>query len=200
MRKNIKPIIIVLLLLLTTSCSCLRWDGKKPKGLISPERADTLKLNYIKNQYKFINEAVISGAAIEGEETVFADKITSKMKSTRLHQTTGDTVYFDTREAWFSFNEIVGYLTMAQKHAYKMGYENLGIRMYLGSYIKDGKPKTTVCMIATYRDPKTSIMYNALLRSSGTVEPIDPNDPEFQKDMENLPYLNYGSSRRPPKN
>lgn len=248
MRKNISYLAIIPLLLITSSCSCLRWNGEQPQGLISPEKADTLEMNYIKNQYRFINNSVANDSIIYGEETIFErgpnsnpfrigkkksqeflnpifwqtqndynpklskevlekidsiykieGKISAKNFKILLKMIQEQPIdYKDTREAWFSFNEIVGYLTMAQKHADSMGYKNLGIRIYLGSYIKDGKPKTTVFLVATYRNPNNATIHNTLLARSNSTLTIDPDDPELQIDMEGAGYLNMGSSRRRP--
>jgi hypothetical protein len=197
MRKNINYLTTIPLPLITSSGSYLRWNGKQPQGLISPEKADRLKMNYEKNQYRFINNSVADDSIIYGEETIFEREV----KSFGIdNKNTQNNIDLDTREAWFSFNEIVGYLTMAQKHADKMGYENLGIRIYFGSYIKGGKPKTTVFFVATYRKPNDSTIHKTLSLKSGSQQLIDTDDPELQEDMEGIDRLNYGGSRRPPYN
>ncbi len=195
MRKNIHYLAIILLLLITSSCSCLRWNGEQPQGLISPEKADTLGMNYEKNQYRYINGSIANDSIIYGEETIFSreSKPFPINKKNKQHS-----IQLDNLDTWFSFNEIVRYLTMAQKHADSMGYKNLGIRIYLGSYIKDGKPKTTVFLVATYRNPNNATIHNTLLARSNSTLTIDPDDPELQIDMEGAGYLNMGSSRRRP--
>ncbi len=185
---------IIFLLLITSSCSCLRWNGQQPEGLISPEKADTLEMNYVKNQYRFINGSIANDSIIYGEETIFSreSKPFPINKKNKQHS-----IQLDNLDVWFSFNEIVGFLTMAQKHADSKGYKNLGIRIYLGSYIKDGKPKTTVFLVATYRNPDNNTIINTFITKSGS-QTIDPNHPELQIDMEGAGYLNMGSSRRRP--
>jgi len=65
----------------------------------------------------------------------------------------------DTREFWWSVEELQEYLKYVKKESKKQGIENPGIRMYLGAYSKSkckmGKGYTTLFLAPTGSRPGT---------------------------------------------
>ncbi|WP_160130127.1 hypothetical protein [Kordia antarctica] len=176
------------------SYNILKWNGQEPEGLISPTRASSLEKNYKNNQYQIINKAV------NLNKEIIASKIVSGANIQENETLVAPSIYKDTREVWFSMNDIVGYLTMVQNHAVKNGYQNLGIRIYNGSYIKDGEPKTTVFLVPTYDnnadDVGDSSSFDNLIKENTNVLGFD--DPTQQQNMYDMKCLNYGNSGKPP--
>ncbi len=92
----------------------------------------------------------------------------------------------DTREFWWSVEELMEYLKYVKKKSRKMGIDNPGIRMYLGAYpdskCKMGKGYATLFLAPT-GDPAGSLGK-------------DGDSAENNYDID--PY-NGGSSRIPPR-
>ncbi|WP_010179397.1 hypothetical protein [Aquimarina agarilytica] len=135
---------------------------------------------------------------IEGTITLKqANELEERYKSTR-HRIINNALGFDSlgiedsREIWFSLDRIKKYITYVEKEADKKGYEELGLRFYLGVYpdTKDNKGFTTLFAVPTTtsikKDPKAGYF-------------MQPPAHEISENMDNVEALNLGGAGHPPK-
>ncbi|GGD11477.1 hypothetical protein [Hyunsoonleella pacifica] len=100
----------------------------------------------------------------------------------------------DTREFWFDLEELKKYIAYVEYEADRLGYENLGIRIYNGAYPDDKKfpdpGLSTVFLVPTGDEkPKSK---GGILTFSIPLSPESNNITEIQS-------YNYGQAGRPPK-
>ncbi len=137
MKKIIYPCIALVAMMLTiTSCEqnnnhmltpeqiAENWENTP--GRISHKEANELEENYIKFLYEGSRDSLISS--------------------------TGET-YQDTREVWFDIEELKNYINYVEQYGKDKNYDNLGIRVYLGSKQpqSNGMAQTTVFFYGTGR-------------------------------------------------
>ncbi|PPK94820.1 hypothetical protein LY01_01573 [Nonlabens xylanidelens] len=136
-----------------------KWNNTK--GKISNKEANRLEENYKKLLYNGSRDSLIDA---NGE------------------------VYKDTREVWFDIEELKNYIAYIEQHGKDNNYDQLGIRVYLGTKepIKDGKAVTTLFFYGTgHANGLTS-------QRSTTQSALDTNIP-------GIDGLNKGTSGMPPK-
>ncbi|WP_405369366.1 hypothetical protein [Nonlabens sp. Asnod2-A12] len=136
-----------------------KWNNTK--GKISNKEANQLEENYKKLLYNGSRDSLIDA---NGE------------------------VYKDTREVWFDIEELKNYIAYIEQHGKDNNYDQLGIRVYLGTKepIKDGKAVTTLFFYGTgHANGLTS-------QRSTTQSALDTNIP-------GIDGLNKGTSGMPPK-
>ncbi len=142
---------------------------EKPTQTISYEYANTLEDEYIKTRWNILNDT-LNLRMPDGRPAV------------------------DTREFLFSLDTLKQYIEYVEYNAKKMGYTNLGIRIYNAAYPKD----------TTSPDPGFSTVF---LMPAG--EKIDPQKAGFfvsssstvmfNNNINNLEALNFAHAGKPPK-
>lgn len=160
-----------MLLLLSISffaSSCIDGDDditEMPTGLITPQTADEMEELYVSNQYAVLNKALIAA---------------------------GDNQP-DSRETWFSIEEMERYIAYVKRASDSLGYKNLGIRIYqAGKKERNGKIYTTVFLTPTHRnEPKVSI--GSFFFNSAHAQTVSVNENSVS-----LYSLDYGQYGRPP--
>lgn len=173
MKKNL-PNILLLIAFVISIISCQSNDQTMPltpeqiatnwnntNGKISHEEANQLEENYKKYLYEGSRDSLL---------------------------TTNDQMYADTREVHFDIEDLKNYINYVEQYGKDKDYNNLGIRVYLGSKgpQKDGKAVTTVFFYGTGIDS------DGENQQKNTDGGINPNLPGADG-------LNLGSSGMPPK-
>lgn len=173
MKKNL-PIFLLLIAFVISITSCQSNNKTMPltpeqiannwnntKGKISHEEANQLEENYKKYLYEGSRDSLL---------------------------TDNDEVYADTREVHFDIEDLKNYIQYVEQYGKDKNYNNLGIRVYLGSKgpEKDGKAVTTVFFYGT------GISANDQNQQKNGDDAINPNLPGADG-------LNLGSSGMPPK-
>ena len=120
-----------------------------------------------------------------------ADRLEELYKETRsgvLEQALG---FEDTRDFWFSLDELKQYLAFVEQEAKKQGKNNLGIRVYLGAYPRQGNNPNpgyaTVFFVPTEQVEALPNGANGFIAT----QPVNQN-------IKEIPALNYGSGGIPP--
>lgn len=172
MKKNFPTSLLFLLFVLSMiSCNTkdqtstltpeqIATNWKNTSGRITHEEANLLEENYKNFLYKGSRDSLRSA---NGES------------------------YQDNREVWFDLEELKNYINYVEQYGKDKNYEDLGIRVYLGSkgVKEDGKARTTVFFYGTGRNTNGAVQ---LKNGNGT---IDPNLPGADG-------LNRGNSGMPP--
>ena len=176
MKNNIlKSLFLLTIAISLTSCEWIKdtpnhndpspeeiaknWN--KTDGKISNKEANQLEENYKKMLYSGSRDSLIDAS---GE------------------------VYKDTREVWFNLEDLKNYIAYIEQHGKDNNYDQLGIRVYLGTKepIKDGKAVTTVFFYGTGHPNGPST------QKSTTQVGVDTNIP-------GIDGFNKGTSGMPPK-
>lgn len=128
------------------------------------------------------SEYVAPKGAITPEKAMALDKQFNKR-----HQLISDSILKkpDNRSAWFTLEDLRGYLDFAENEAKGLGYRMNGVRVYLGAYPNNGY--TTVFFIPTGHKIKSQ-------GSMGMVTYGDDNG-----DIEESTGLNAGQNGYPPQ-
>ncbi|OUS18095.1 hypothetical protein A9Q93_04160 [Nonlabens dokdonensis] len=137
MKKIIfKTIAVIAVMLAVTSCvenNCetltpeqIAENWENTSGRINHKEANELEENYVRFLYQGSRDSLLTES---GE------------------------VYQDTREVWFDIEELKNYINYVEQYGKDKKYDNLGIRVYLGSKApqKNGKAQTTVFFYGTGR-------------------------------------------------
>jgi len=138
MKTKMNFLTILFLLLVLSSCTCLRWNGVPAKGSITAEQADKMETLYKDNQYEILNDALNNGSPVQTIQ--------------------------DYREVWFDVEDIIQYISYLKDIGEDKNLENLGLRVYLGGKREGEKVFTSIFFIPTYRkvgtdpnDPESNI-------------------------------------------
>ncbi|MEZ4859495.1 MAG: hypothetical protein R2781_11865 [Flavobacteriaceae bacterium] len=135
-------------------------------------------------------EIVITDAPTQTITVEEANRLEETYKQTRasiLNDTLG---YEDTREFWFSLDTLKKYIAYVEQEGTKMGKKNLGLRIYLGAYPKQGN----------YPDPGYTTVFLVPTASAGT-NPLKQGFLPFEDSQENIDSLgplNYSQGGKPP--
>lgn len=172
----IKPLLLLTIAISLTSCEWIKDTPKHKKpspeeiaenwnktdGKISNKEANQLEENYKKMLYNGSRDSLIDA---------------------------NSEVYQDTREVWFNLKDLKNYIAYIEQHGKDNNYDQLGIRVYLGTKepLKDGKAVTTVFFYGTGNPNNGSTPQKSTTQSG-----IDTNIP-------GIDALNKGTSGMPPK-
>lgn len=98
----------------------------------------------------------------------------------------------DTREFWFELEKLKEYIAYVEQEGKRLGYENLGVRIYNGVYPKD----------RAYPDPGYSTVFlvptGTKSTSKASFSPINTTL-VINDNIHDIPAYNYGQAGRPPK-
>lgn len=112
--------------------------------------------------------------------------------------------YEDTREFVFELSRLKQYIAHVEHYAQEKGYQDLGLRIYLGAYPpgfhQNEKTETTIFIApAAKRGP-----FNSMHMIHSTTDFDGTNDHEREsnayENIEELEALNFSHGGRPPKN
>lgn len=92
------------------------------------------------------------------------------------------------RDFWWSLEEIESYIAYVKEEAAKKGYENLGLRFFMGKYDDSTKDGQTTMFIAP-----TQSSIDVSLKTAETISKTDET-------IEDIDPLNLGHSKFPPSN
>ena len=128
------------------------------------------------------------------EQTVTFEKakiLENTYKETRTPILTKGLGFEDTREFWFSLNTLEQYLKYVRAEGEKLDKSNLGIRVYLGTYPREGD----------YPQPGYSTVFfvpTAQQNSSKMIQGFAPIILE-NENIKSIDALNFGHGGQPPK-
>ena len=111
-----------------------------------------------------------------------ARKLQEKWKSSRGKEIERAQKYVDTREFWYSLEELQEYLNYVQEKSEEEGITNPGIRIYFGAYPGGGSKKSYSTVFLAPTKPLKSI--------------ADPDD--TQENNYSIDPLNHGQGGVPP--
>jgi hypothetical protein len=173
MKKNFPTLLLLIAFVISiTSCQSnnqtmpltpeeIATNWNNTNGKISHEEANQLEENYKKYLYEGSRDSLLS---------------------------VNDEVYADTREVHFDIEDLKNYIHYVEQYGKDKNYNNLGIRVYLGSKgpQKDGKAVTTV------------FFYGTGTKADGGNQQKN-GDEESDPNLPGADGLNLGSSGMPPK-
>lgn len=178
MKPNIlvKPTLMILVLLLSlTSC---KGNNNTPNDRDTPEEEKPKPTKPPKQTIDY----------------EYAKTLEEEFVNTRYEAINKVLNIDDTREFWFDLEELKKYIAYVEYEADRLGYENLGIRIYNGAYPNDKK----------FPDPGFSTVFlvptgDIKLKSKGSILTFSmPLSPE-SNNITDIQSYNYGQAGRPPK-
>ena len=169
--KKVTNILLLLLSISFLAASCVEPDDEiteMPQGLITSQAADDMEELYVANQYAVLNKALAEAGDNEP----------------------------DSRETWFSIEEMERYIAYVKRASDSLGYKNLGIRIYnAGKKERNGKIYTTVFLTPTHRDEKKVGIESFFVNSANA----QPTAVSANQNSTTLYSLDYGEFGKPPK-
>lgn len=108
--------------------------------------------------------------------------------------------YQDSREVWFSIDRLKKYIAYVESQAKKKNYDNLGLRIYFGTYPENNEGKTfsTVFLVPTCKN-KTPKSIIGTTRSSFVTSSNDLPDSSENENIYDIEALNFGGLGHPPR-
>ncbi len=166
MKLNVIKKLTPLVLVFTLLFSCKNLDQRKPKKVKPPKQ--TINYDYaLKLEDEFLNTR---------------DSVINKALGIR-----------DTREFWFDLDELKKYIAYVEYEAHRLGYKDLGIRVYKGAYPRDKSfPDPGYSTVFFVPTGKKAISEGSVLPISTMLGSEDNNIPEIES-------YNYGQAGKPPK-
>lgn len=162
--------------------SCKERDTSIPEKVAPPEKDAPLK------QVAPPKEAISYKKAkvLEREFIATRGKIINKYMDFEEGQE-------DTREFWFDLETLKQYIKYVEYESNRLGYDNLGIRIYKGAYPKNSDYEdagfSTVILVPT---GNKSV-------SKGSFLPLNMNTILMNNNLHELQSLNYAHGGKPPK-
>ncbi|KJD33088.1 hypothetical protein PK35_08990 [Tamlana nanhaiensis] len=123
----------------------------------------------------------------------YANELEEEFKTTRAEILNKNLGFEDSREFLFSLDSLKRYIAYFEREAQKKGYNNLGLRVYLGAYPESKK----------FPDPGRATVFfvptGNKIRSQGSVAPTVFPMVLASENISDIPSYNYGQAGRPPE-